>query len=104
MEQYINKSALVSEIYNILGYVDEYWDTDYVIGAKMFTDKLQDAINTLEVKEADLDVMQRMEECPFRKVGCEIYEGHILECEGTCGWIVDHLKSKELKAQKGKQL
>ena len=53
MEQYIKKSALVAEIENISDYVDEHWDTDYAIGAKRFADKLQDAIDTLEVKEVD---------------------------------------------------
>ena len=54
MTQYIDKDALVVEIDNVLGYVDEHWDTDYAIGAQRFADKLQDAIDTLEVKEVDL--------------------------------------------------
>ena len=55
MTQYIDKDALVVEIDNVLGYVDEHWDTDYAIGAQRFADKLQDAIDTLEVKEVDLE-------------------------------------------------
>ena len=55
MAQYIDKTALVAEIDNILDYIDEHWDTDYAIGAQRFADKLQDAIDTLEVKEVDLD-------------------------------------------------
>ena len=55
MAQLIDKSALVAEIDNILDYVDERWDTDYAIGAQRFADKLQDAIDTLEVKEVDLE-------------------------------------------------
>ena len=51
----IDKDALVVEIDNVLGYVDEHWDTDYAIGAKRFADILQDAIDTLEVKEVDLE-------------------------------------------------
>ena len=54
MTQYINKDALVVEIDNVLDYIDEHWDTDYAIGAQRFADKLQDAIDTLEVKEVDL--------------------------------------------------
>ena len=54
MTQYIDKDALVVEIDNILDYIDEHWDTDYAIGAQRFADKLQDAIDTLEVKEVDL--------------------------------------------------
>lgn len=57
MAQYISKDALVAEIDNILDYVNEYWDTDYAIGAQRFADKLQDVINTFEVKEVDLDFM-----------------------------------------------
>ena len=55
MTQYIDKDALVVEIDNILDYIDEHWDTDYAIGAQRFADKLQDAIDTLEVKEVDLE-------------------------------------------------
>ena len=51
----IDKDALVAKIENISDYVDEHWDTDYAIGAKRFADKLQDAIDTLEVKEVDLE-------------------------------------------------
>lgn len=53
MEQYIKKSTLLTEIDNILDYIDEHWDTDYAIGAQRFADKLQDAIDTLKVKEVD---------------------------------------------------
>lgn len=55
MGQYIPKDVLVAEIDNILDYADEHWDTDYVIGAQKFADKLRNAINTLEVQELDLD-------------------------------------------------
>ena len=44
---------------------------------------------------------ERMEECPYRQVGCTMYEGKILECRGACSWVVDYPKLKELKAQKG---
>ena len=44
---------------------------------------------------------KRMEECPYRQVGCTMYEGKILECRGACSWVVDYPKLKELKAQKG---
>ena len=64
-------------------------------------DDILSFIKSLEVKEVDLDVMQRMEECPYRQVGCTMYEDKILECNGACGWVVDYLKLKELKAQKG---
>ena len=53
----IDKSALVAEIDNILDYIDEHWDTDYAIGAQRFADKLQDSIDTLEVKEVDLELI-----------------------------------------------
>lgn len=55
MIQYINKDDVIAKIDNILDYADEHWDTDYIIGAKMFVDKLQDAINTINMKEVDLE-------------------------------------------------
>lgn len=67
----IDKDALVADIDNILDYIDEHWDTDYAIGAKRFADKLQDAIDTLEVKEVDIDKLYE-----FRKsVGFAYTEG-----------------------------
>ena len=51
-------------------------------------------LNTLETKEVDLDVMQRMEECPYRRVGCTMYADKILDCNGTCSWVVDYPKVK----------
>lgn len=56
----------------------------------------------LEVKEVDLDIKQRMEECPYRQTGCTMYNDYILECRGACSWVVDYPKLKELKAQEGK--
>ena len=70
-------------------------------------DKIQyikEQVKNMEVKEVDLDVMQRMEECPYRQVGCTMYEGKILECTGACSWVVDYPKLKELKAQKGEEV
>lgn len=62
---------------------------------------LYHTFDSIEVEEMDLDVMQRMKECPYRQVGCTMYEGKILECKGACSWVVDYPKLKELKAQKG---
>lgn len=61
---------------------------------------IENRLDTLEVKEVDLDIKQRMEECPYRQIGCTMYNGHILECRGACSWIVDYPKLKELKLQK----
>lgn len=58
-------------------------------------------LNTLEVKEVYSEREQRMKECPYRQVGCTMYEDKILECTGACGWVVDYLNLKKLKAQKG---
>ena len=97
MAQYINKDALVAEIdrqkigYNVDGKHSVEYDT---------TRKILGIINTLEVKEID-EQKERIEECPYRKVGCTMYEDKILECNGACGWVVDYLNLKELKAQKG---
>lgn len=62
---------------------------------------IENRLDTLEVKEVDLDIKQRMEECPYRQIGCTMYNGHILECRSACSWVVDYPKLKELKAQKG---
>lgn len=63
-------------------------------------EKLLSFINTLEVKGVDL-AKERIEECPYRQIGCTMYKDKILECNGACGWVVDYLNLKELKAQKG---
>ena len=66
-------------------------------------DALNDTISfldTLEVEEVDLE-KERMSECPYRQVGCAMYEGKTLECKGACSWVVDYPKLKELKVQKG---
>ena len=55
MKQYIDKDALVAEMYKILDYIDEHSYVDYAIGAQRFVDKLQHTINTIEVKEVDLE-------------------------------------------------
>lgn len=110
MAQYISKDALVAEITHKIKVLEAFiknFDgiSDKVEKAKNKIDALGDVllfINTLKVKEVELE-KEMIEECPFRKVGCEMYEGHILECKGACGWIVDHLKLKELKAQKGEK-
>ena len=54
----------------------------------------------VEVKKVDLE-KERMSECPYRQVGCAMYEGKTLECKGACSWVVDYPKLKELKVQKG---
>ena len=63
---------------------------------------IKKTIDSLEVKEVD-EQKEGMSECPYRKVGCTMYEDTILECNGACSWVVDYLKLKELKVQKEKQ-
>ena len=95
----IDKDALVAEIEK-LEELYCYGKSDGMLIAKSVFDSIKNIINTLEVKEVDLKE-ERIKKCPFKKVGCEMYEGHILECKGECSWVVDHPKLKELKAQKG---
>lgn len=57
----------------------------------------------LEVKEVE-ETEQRMKECPFRQNICNRYRGTQVKCDGRCSWVVDHLKLKELKAQKGEEV
>lgn len=112
MAEYIPKSALIAEIErrkNICQGVakanenNEFTHLYYEGKAEAYSE-MSELLDTIEVKEVDLDIMQRMEECPYRQVGCTMYEGYILECRGACSWVVDHLKLKELKAQKGEEV
>jgi len=57
----------------------------------------------LGIKAKDWE-KERVEECPYRRVECTMYDGHILECKGACSWVVDYPKLKELKAQKGEEV
>jgi hypothetical protein len=70
-------------------------------GQRMASEHFLSFIDTLEMKEVDLESEQRMRECPYRQVVCTMYEGKILECKGACSWVVDYPKLKELKTQKG---
>ena len=142
MEQYIPKSALVAEIEKLESRFQNGSDEDYADGYHYSLKLVKRILDTLEVKEVNLDreirryemrnpiihhreeslydymanvakhffelglkakdlKKERMEECPYRQIGCTMYDGKILECTGACSWVVDYLKSKELKAQKG---
>ena len=105
MEQYISKDALVAEIEKLVDkgkYHDDY-DCAFRDGNNGALYALKGKVNSLEVKEVDLD-KERMSECPYRKVGCTMYEDKVLECKGACSWVVDYPKLKELKAQKGEEV
>lgn len=102
MAQYIPKSAVVAviesrikETKSIQPKFDQFWAGQ--ISAFKGVLKMLD---TLEAKEVNWE-KERMEECPYRQVGCTMYEDEILECRGACSWVVDYPKLKELKAQKG---
>ena len=102
MAQLIDKSALVAEIGRRF---DEYSSSilkhyDACKEAKsQELGKILTIIDTLEVKDVD-EQKERMNDCPFRKVGCTMYEGRILECKGACSWVVDYPKLKELNTKK----
>ena len=98
MEQYIPKSALVAEINRLRKKNDTYDKPSHI--ADVCYKEILSFLNTLEVKEVD-DQKERMSECPYRQVGCKMYDDKILECNGACSWVVDYPKLKELKAQKG---
>lgn len=104
MKHYIDKDIIVAEIEKRIKEISKECEESKtiqftLIGKINALENLLPFLNTLDVKEVDLEE-ERIKECPFKKVGCEMYEGHILECKGTCSWVVDHLKLKELKAQK----
>ena len=107
MPHYIDKNALVAEIRSLQGSTMDEYGNFYTAKAQAEYNilcMLEIFLDTLEVKEADLEIKQRMEECPYRQVGCTMYEGYILECRGACSWVVDYPKLKELKAQKGEKV
>lgn len=99
----IDKSVLVAEIEKLLdkGKYHEEYDCAYRDGNNGALYALKGKLDTLEVKEVD-EQKERMSECPYRQVGCTMYKGNILECNGACSWVVDYPKLKELKTQKGK--
>ena len=99
MKQYISKAAVVADIDNIGADAICQYKSDksrYAEGVLDITHRIKHLLDTLEVKEVD-EQKERMSECPYRQVGCKMYEGKILECNGACGWVVDHLNLKELK-------
>lgn len=113
MTQYINKDILVAEIDKRL---EELWtslpsaldviedkhtkEEANITGKYTALESFKNFIDTIEVKEVDLEIEQRVKECPYRRVECTMYEGKILKCDGACSWVVDYPKLKELKAQK----
>lgn len=98
MAHLIDKNALVAEIKKLKKSHDNWSCMGKCFHQEY--EKLLSFLDTLEVKEVNWE-KERMEECPYRQVGCTMYEGKILECRGACSWVVDYPKLKELKAQKG---
>lgn len=94
----IDKDALVAELKER---IRNYWsDTENEMGIYPYAlEEVIKYVDTLEVKEMD-EQKERMSECPYRQVGCTMYEGKILECNGACSWVVDYRRLKEFKAQK----
>ena len=106
-QKLIDKSALVAEIERRIADVTDECNKSNrpqftLYGKIIALDNLLSFINTLEVKEVDLEAETRMKECPFRQIGCTMYEGKVLECTGACSWVVDYQKIKELKAKNGR--
>ncbi|MBP5454882.1 MAG: hypothetical protein J6Y37_00085 [Paludibacteraceae bacterium] len=43
------------------------------------------------------EIEDRIKECPFLDEGlCCRYNGTVFECNGTCAWVVDYPKLKEI--------
>ena len=108
MAQYIDKAAVVAEIEDKINkYTKRGEESDakrdgygmYWGGVLSCLNEVRSFLDTIEVKEVDLEAEERMKECPFRQVGCTMYEGKVLECRGACSWVVDYPKLKELKAK-----
>jgi hypothetical protein len=92
--KYIDKDAVVAEVERL----DNYWHLSKSASGQAFVESLFSFLDTLGAKEVNWE-KERMEECPYRQVGCTMYEGKILECRGACSWVVDNPK---LKHRKGK--
>ena len=108
MAQYIDKAAVVAGIEDKINkYTKRGEESDakrdgygmYWGGVLSCLNEVRSFLDTIEVKEVDLEAEERMKECPFRQVGCTMYEGKVLECRGACSWVVDYPKLKELKAK-----
>lgn len=100
----IDKSAVVAEIERRIEINNTCQKisggNEFYRGAIDEAKEILSFLDTLEVKEVD-EYKEMMRECPYRQVGCAMYEDKILECRGACGWVADHLKLKKLKAHKG---
>ena len=51
----IDKTAVVAEIYKLRDFANDRWDIEEVNGIDKFLDKLIPYINSIEVKEVDLE-------------------------------------------------
>ena len=97
----IDKTAVVAEIERRkkeLMELSNDFNNQWACGS---LDNILSFLDTLEVKEVDLDIKKRIKECPFRQVVCNRYEDTPILCDGRCSWVADYPKLKELKAQKG---
>lgn len=114
MKEQIMKDAIIAEVKEVAdvrfpnekNIVDkvfgagnlEYWE--YNEAKALVALAKEELLKDLESKEVDWEE-KRMKECPFRQVGCKMYNGTILECKGACSWVVDYPKLKELETKKG---
>lgn len=63
MAQYIDKSALIAELYELREYANDRWDVEEMNGVDKFLDKfIIPCINTLETKEIDESAVKM---CPY---------------------------------------
>lgn len=105
MANLIDKSALVAAIERLMKWQEPIMSDSisFNAGHRAALTKLLVLIDTLEVKEVE-ETEQRMKECSFRQDICNRYRGTQVKCDGKCSWVVDYLKLKELKAQKGEKV
>lgn len=103
MAQYIEKDKIEEILRHLWKQDDESGPEDRICYNKALQE-VQCRLDAIEVKDVDLEAEERMKECPFRQVGCTMYEGKVLECRGACSWVVDYPKLKELKAKHKEEL
>ena len=88
MAQYIDKDALVAWA------KETYLCENASMVRKVCYKQLLEHLNTLEVKEVDLNkekIENIKKQCPFREVVCSKYQNHPLKCSGACAFVSDRI-------------
>ena len=103
--EYIRTDAFIEKVCKLLARM--IWKVTYEDlegNSVQHFDKIEFIEDFKKHIKVNLEIEQRMKDCPYRQIGCTMYKDKILECTGACSWVVDYLNLKKLKAQKGEQI